>query len=490
MRHSFVYGIGELFAKGPEFVLLPLYIALLAPADYGVVSIAAAVTVVLRPLLSCGLQASALKGYFDHVNQKDRKSFYGSILFLYVVLSGALYLAVDRAGLWWAPLVGDGAPYETILRYAVWSAYLGAAFVELPKEIMRASGRPTAYLVVTSSNVLLAGILTVMTVPGSEEPGVAAVRAVFWGVLLSSVIGIVSMRPFLGGPLNWRWMGSSLKYGLPLVPHFLSHWILSASNRVLIAAFISAAATGVYTAAFLVGWSVSLVKMAMTNALIPLYGVLREGATQVKERAAHVTRLYALVMGAAGAGAISIADFVLSLMGAGYATGSGVAVWAAVGAVALALYNPPVQVLNVTLGRAQIVGAASFSAAALNVALSLWAIPRFGIVGAAGATTVSYVVLSAVVWRFAQRSLRLPYDYRRIGAVTLIPLGGALAARIVWSTPGIDDLVFRLASAAIITVAAAYVGTSKEERKGLWRWITAAVGAGRRADVPPRTELV
>lgn len=71
-RRSGVYALGDLLVRGPEFVLLPLYTAVLSPGDFGIVAIAAAVTMVARPILTLGVQAAALKFYFDFDEAGDR----------------------------------------------------------------------------------------------------------------------------------------------------------------------------------------------------------------------------------------------------------------------------------------------------------------------------------------------------------------------------------------------------------------------------------
>ncbi len=54
-------------------------------------------------------------------------------------------------------------------------------------------------------------------------------------------------------------------------------------------------------------------------------------------------------------------------------------------------------------------------AAVLNVALNFWAIPRYGILGAAYATLVSQAARVLAVWLASQVAFPLPFDYAGTG---------------------------------------------------------------------------
>jgi O-antigen/teichoic acid export membrane protein len=77
-------------------------------------------------------------------------------------------------------------------------------------------------------------------------------------------------------------------------------------------------------------------------------------------------------------------------------------------------------------------------AAAVNIALNLILIPRYGIMGAAVATVAAYAVMFAAMTWYAQRVFPTPYQWRRVltavaAAVALVLLGrqlGGLAAAL------------------------------------------------------------
>jgi O-antigen/teichoic acid export membrane protein len=67
--------------------------------------------------------------------------------------------------------------------------------------------------------------------------------------------------------------------------------------------------------------------------------------------------------------------------------------------------------------------------AAVNVGLNFWLIPRWGMVGAAISTLVSYVVLFVGMTIYAQHVYRVPYQWRRVITAVGAGVGLTVAAR-------------------------------------------------------------
>jgi O-antigen/teichoic acid export membrane protein len=68
-------------------------------------------------------------------------------------------------------------------------------------------------------------------------------------------------------------------------------------------------------------------------------------------------------------------------------------------------------------------------AAAVNVGLNFWLIPRWGMVGAAISTVAAYVVLFIGMTLYSQSVYPVPYQWRRIVTVYSVAIGLNVAAR-------------------------------------------------------------
>lgn len=436
-RRSTIYAVGDLFSKGPEFLLLPLYAFFLTPAEYGIVSLATVVTVILRPTLSMGMQAAALKCYYDFATELERRRFYGSLLAFYVGGGGLLYLFLDQTGPFLVGNLVQSVPFDPYLRMAVWTAFVGATVIELPKEILRAKGRAGPYGLLTAGVTVVSGAFTVWLVVIEQRGAEGAILANLLGNVLVGAVSAWFLIRYVKLSVNLRYVAQALVFSAPLIPHFLAHWVLSASDRLILERFVSIEDVGRYTVGYVIGWSLSIVKMAITNAMIPLYGALRTHAAAGPSKVAELTTYYVVVIAYTGMAITLFGREIVDLLASeDYAGAAQVVPWVVLGAFALALYNPSVQVLNIVLGRSRVIAVSTVLAALTNIALNLLVIPYLGIVGAAMTTAASYTLLALGAYWFAQRAFPISYEYRRILIIIALLLTCTLVAILLEGSTG------------------------------------------------------
>ena len=91
--------------------------------------------------------------------------------------------------------------------------------------------------------------------------------------------------------------------------------------------------------------------------------------------------------------------------------------------------------------RPAVISVINVAAAVLNVVLNFWAIPRFGILGAANATLVAQALRVIATWWVSQRMFSIPLDYvgtgLALGMYGLVGAAGYAAGR--WLTASLPD---------------------------------------------------
>ena len=100
-------------------------------------------------------------------------------------------------------------------------------------------------------------------------------------------------------------------------------------------------------------------------------------------------------------------------------------------------------------GHSNRLSSARWVAAAANIGLNWWLIPRYGMMGAAVATLLSFVFSSWLILMRAQAAYYVPFEYRRmthIGAAAAITYAIALLAPHdpLWLSVGVKVLVWGL----------------------------------------------
>jgi O-antigen/teichoic acid export membrane protein len=107
------------------------------------------------------------------------------------------------------------------------------------------------------------------------------------------------------------------------------------------------------------------------------------------------------------------------------------------------------------------------AAAAVNVALNLTLIPRYGMMGAAVATVAAYVTMAIGMAWWSQRIYPVPYQWRRVATAAFAAVGLAVLGKLLdIGLPGAVVLC------AVYPLALMLLGfTSREERQRLGRLV-------------------
>ena len=74
IKHSAIYGLGQVLARITSFLLLPIYTRYLTPADYGVIAIMDFVATILAILIGAGMSNAATRYHFDVKSEEERNS--------------------------------------------------------------------------------------------------------------------------------------------------------------------------------------------------------------------------------------------------------------------------------------------------------------------------------------------------------------------------------------------------------------------------------
>lgn len=245
-----------------------------------------------------------------------------------------------------------------------------------------------------------------------------SVSSLVIGQLLSIGVVLPLMLRLVWGDGRWRGAPSMplakevVAYGFPMVAGLLAYWFVNSSDRYIIGLFRSSHEVGVYSLGYNIsGGVISSISAVFFLASGPVAMSLfeRHGLESGKSFLTQFTRLYAIValpttvaLGALGKPMLRV------LASAGYLDGYRVipliAFAAFLGGV-LHGFELPLAYLKKT----QVLMACTILSAVLTVGLNLLTVPRYGYMGAAATTIVSYgiayvplVVVSRryLVWRF------------------------------------------------------------------------------------------
>jgi O-antigen/teichoic acid export membrane protein len=400
---------------------LPVLTRLLDPAQYGLVATVLVVANLLAVVVDLGLARTVTRVHFrGPEGPAEARALVAGGLVVIVALSALVSVS---AGLWGAWLGDEGA---RVVHAAV---LLGAAMAArgLVLGLLRAAQRARAYLLVMVLGTAAAQLVALLT-------------AAIWGTALSYVLGLAGGTLAAGllgvGLVRPRWgregvlSSWAVRFGLLLVPGELAAVAIWFSDRIVLELLLGLEAVGRYQVAYTLGSVLLMLAMGVSQAWAPVvYGTAPADRPVVAEQ----TRRLLLSLGGYGAAAVALAapPVLVGLIPSEYRPQDLFAVTAVVALCVLPLIaQQGASHLLTAAERAGVLAVTAVAAAVLNVVATLLLVPVLGLLGAAVATLLTYVVWASVLTAAARRLAEAQIRFRPVPWV--VALAGAAAG---WLLP-------------------------------------------------------
>lgn len=407
LRHSAYYLLARGIPGIINFGALAVYTRLLAPEEFGRYATVLAGVGLANVVIFQWLRLVLGRFYPAAEHQDDPKRFLAGILAIFLTLA----VAVTGVGVLLALWLPDPA-WQRLLALAV-PLLLAQAWFELNLRLATARLEPSRYGRLLGSKAVIAltvgGVLAWIGF-GAAAPLIGLLVAHFIAFLLFAFLTWQGVGP--------RWpeaalLRAQLRYGLPLTVTFALGWVVSGSDRLLLAWLIDERTVGVYTAGYdLAFQSLTLFLIIINTAASPLAinALEKQGTNEARLQLAQNGEL---IIAAALAGAVGLvilgAQLVALLIGEEFrAEALLVLPWVAV-AAALAGVKSYYFDFAFHLGRnSRLLVITGAIAAIVNLVLNVMLIPKFGMIGAAWATLTAFGVGAAASAWFGRRAFNMP----------------------------------------------------------------------------------
>jgi O-antigen/teichoic acid export membrane protein len=433
VRHSAVYGLGNVLAKGIGFFMLPFYTHYLSPVDYGVLEILDLSMSLLGMFVNMGITAALLRSYARAESESEKKKTI-STAFIFVIATGLLLyvlgigLVRPVSGL----LFGPKVPSTYLL--ISFTSFVLAYIATLPRTYFRALDAPGTLVTVDTTTFFLMLALNILFI--------AVLHTGMVGILLSTLIVGGIQAAALSVWTVWKtglgfksaYLRDMVSFGSPLVFANLAVFALNFSDRFFLQHLRSLDIVGVYSAGYKIGFMINY--MLISPFLIMwqsrMFAIQKQPDSSAIFRQLFV--LYAaLLTYAALALSILSPEIVHIMVGPKFAASQEV-IPIVVFAYVIWGIGYYVQVGMLLTSNTKQIGAISIGAVILNLTLNYGLISRFGMMGAAWATLLSFLATTAAYYYFSQRVYPLSLAVGRV--TTSIILGGVLFAAWQQWAPG------------------------------------------------------
>lgn len=381
------YFLGDLFVKGFMFLSLPLLSRIMAPEDYGRMSLINSAIMILYVFISLNLQNAVINAFMK--DDVDFPVYLGTILIGLTVLQIVLViisisfsesisnlLSISVYDLYWVIAIC------VLLSYIyIYTSYLQGA---------RYSGEFIRINITSKiSEVIFIFIFAILL---SDDKYLSKIYA---QLLVSFLLLIYVFRKLKGVAVfkfRYEYLCSALFFSVPLIIHVLSNALLSQVDRLFIAKMLGESSAGIYSFAYNIGMCILVVVMAWNSSWQPrLYKLIEQGNyakinTVIKNSSillvaiSFVTILFSkqmvdILSDHRYSESISLVPIII---------------------IANALIHIYLSYVNFTFFKKKtiLVSIGTLLAVIINMILDYYLIPIYGIHGAAWATVVAYFMLA------------------------------------------------------------------------------------------------
>jgi len=447
LRHASQYLIIRLLTGLFGFAGLAVYTRLLSPAQYGSYTLVIAAVGLGNAVLFHWMRAALLR--FHPAAGQELKDLASTTLGAFILLvvmtgvagAGSAFFVLDSQI---RQLIMIGIPL-------LWAM----AWMETVLTLSRIQLRPMRYgllSVAKSASALLLGAVGVLVFELGE---LGPLLGLLVAALLFGAAGLRDSTWQVRPRLNRQWLARTLRYGWPLTATFALVFVISASDRFLIAALLTTADAGVYAPAYdLANQTLTSLMVVVNLAAYPLAlkALEAEGVIAARDQLRNNATLLLAVGLPACIGLILLSPNISAvLLGEEFREAASVLLPLVTVATFLSgvrsyYFDLAFQMGHRTIGQLWVM----LPAAMANVLLNLWWIPLHGLVGAAWATVVSYGLALLLSIFLGRRAFVLGFPWHDASKVLIAAGGMAIAVAQVSDQLGVVALLGQVALGGIV----------------------------------------
>jgi O-antigen/teichoic acid export membrane protein len=246
IKHSFIYGLGNISSKLVGFFLLPLYTNYLTTSDYGILAILEITTQIIVSLFSFNISTAMMRWSSETKNENEKKSIIFTSLISTIFISLAITIILIPFRNIFSFYFFDSAKFSNYFLLLILSSSFGI-YNLIPLTIMRLRERSSLFAFLNTFKFTLTLLLNIYFL-SYKQMGVE-------GILISQLIGQIFLTIF-SIPItiknimpNFRFsiLYEMLSYGIPLVFSTIFTLAFTIGDRFIIKYFSGEASVGLYS---------------------------------------------------------------------------------------------------------------------------------------------------------------------------------------------------------------------------------------------------
>lgn len=431
LKHTGIYGAGTVLAKAVGFFMIPFYTHYLAPADYGTLELLDLSVTLIGLVLTTWMHTSIIRYYHDCDDRKDRNQAVSTMLIFGFVVGVVVAGCGIRFSHFLSALIlktPDLHSYVSLISLSLLVSSVNVVCLAY----LRARQRSTLVVIAGLATMVLSLSLNIYFIAVQHSGAIGVLySSVISNTLVTGALAVMTIRQ-VRLSFSYNKLTRMFVFGFPLIATAAAAFAVNFSDRFFLRHFSTISTVGIYALGYKFGFMLSLLMVQPFDMIWQsrVYEIAKEnrGSTVFP----RVFEYYCFLLVTAALGMSIVIKELVSVASAPDFH----AAYKVVPIVALAYVfqgtNRFFLAGTYIAKKTMYLGPVGLASAGANIGLNLILIPRYGMLGAAWATAISFFFMSALSFLVSQRVYPIPYVFTRVlmvmGVATLLYLASGLVA--------------------------------------------------------------
>jgi len=440
-KNSLIYSLSGFTGMFIGIFLVPVYTRVFSPDQYGVIDLIATLTALLNLFLTLGLDSAVGRYYVDVEEHRDKELTASTALFFLVIFSSIVILSLVYFSEEVSALLFGDSTYSIFLAVALAAIPFTVLFTSF-QNLLKFRFQPIAFALTSIGSLLLQASLTIYLVVFLRLGIIGIYIASLLTFVIFSGTGFWLTRSSYSLVFSYGKLKELLHFGAPLVPLSLAHYIMTYSDRYFLRYFSGLHEVGLYGVGYRLASVVGLLVLGFQNAWGPfVYSTYKD---KNAKRMFSKTYDYVSIVACLAVLGLSIfaKEILLILTTPDYIEAYKVIPFIAASIVAYTFGG--YFAFGIGIAKKNIHRAWGGAVAALvNLGLNYLLIPALGMIGAAMATMISFLLVGVLLMYISQRYYRVEYRFRQnlamyfIGALIILVVHRFLPSGLTFESIGL-----------------------------------------------------
>ncbi|UKA29910.1 lipopolysaccharide biosynthesis protein [Photobacterium damselae] len=412
LKGASVYLVSNILNAVIPFLLLPVLTRYLSPAEYGQIAMFQTLLAGIGTFIGLNSVGAANRKFYDgDIDETVLRQFNGSCIQILIVSSIIAFIGIFLFKNQLSEFLA--IPASWILAAVVISAFGFITSMRLGQWQIRSQAKCFGILQVSSSlmNMLLSLLFVIVLTQGAQGRIEAQVITGILAAIIS-FIWLYKDKLLQVNKWNYKQINEALSFGVPLIPHHVGFFLISAVDRFFINQKLGLNDAGVYMVAVQLSSAMAIIFDAINKAYVPwLFERLKRNNYKEKKQIVKYTYAYFLIVIFIAILAFIIGPFFITLIaGDKYNAAGSVIGLLCLGQAFGGMYLMVTNYIFYTKKTKQL-SVVTILTGLVNVLMLLVLVKNYGLIGAACSFVIARFTQFIFIWYLSNKNIAMPWGF-------------------------------------------------------------------------------